>query len=123
MCAAAIVRGSGCGRGHARSRAAASAGATPSAAAATAARQAQAQLLGDLRVIRLVDVVEDAAARHLHLRQAQVDGHRFRDVQEAPVRRHGQGEAIQRLEWEGLRLAYRHDGEPFDTLTCSMWVP
>jgi len=61
--------------------------------------QCKAQLLRQFGVICGVDVIEDTATGHLDLRQAQIDGHRFRDVQESPVGTQGKSEAVQTLQY------------------------
>ena len=63
-----------------------------------AAGQSEAELLGELVVIAGVHVVEYAAAGHLDLRQAEVDRHRLRDIEEASVGAEREREPVEALQ-------------------------
>lgn len=62
------------------------------------AGQSEAKLLGELVVIASVHVIEYTAAGHLDLRQAEVDGHRLRDVKEASVGAEREREPVEALQ-------------------------
>ena len=65
---------------------------------ATGSGKRESELLSQFGVISNVNVIKDAATRHLHLRKAEVDWHRLRDVEEAAVGAKREGKAVKALQ-------------------------